>query len=170
MRTAVRSMTGLLIAAALIMVAVSLNSPKPNTDTDDNQWRELSLDVEMSDPSREQVTVAIAASLGSAGNYAERAQRIRSNYHHPNRAPWSHRFKAKVGEQLSAEVAIPETRGVNDLQCFFYQRGYGDPKLEAGPGSQHGANKGYGDITIYRPEFGGQSPMTLTRCKATVKP
>lgn len=170
MRTAVRNVTGLAIAALLIVIAVSMNSPGPDTDVDDNRWRNLSLEIAMADGTRSQVNVAIAASLGSAGNYAQRSQRIRSESHYPRRAQWSHKFKAKVGEVLTAEVAVPDSVGVNDLRCFFYQEGYGDPKLEGGHGAQLGAHKGYGDITNYGSEYGGQSPMTLTRCKAVVKP
>jgi hypothetical protein len=161
-RTKLRNLT--LLAVAVVLVVAWMAQPDGDGEEKDDRWREMSFEIGMSDgvkvgTSREAVYVAIGAELGSSGRYSNARERIWSESLHPGRE-WSYRFRARVGERLTAQVVSLEGK-VGALLCFFYQKGAPDRR-----GTEHGKHEGFGNITR---EF---SPMTNTdtaRCAATVQ-
>lgn len=100
----------------------------------------------------DRVAVAVAATLGSAGRYAERKTHVWNGLRYPTRY-WRHPFTACTGEEVNAEVANLDPP-VTLLSCWFWQEGQGnDPEFP-----------GYGNITGPYRDSG-----EMARCAAVVR-
>src|SRR5688572_31551232 len=102
-----------------VLSAVGGSGPGEN-DGDSDDLVNLTLEISMGDDALPHIQVAISASLGSAGNYARANERIHNTAKDPKKQ-WYHKFRAKRGEKLNAEVANL-TAPVKLLNCFFYQQ------------------------------------------------
>lgn len=115
----------------------------------------LALEVTMADSKRDSIQVAIAATLGSAGNFANKDAKIWEGVRFPKRT-YTHKFQAKRGDAVNAEV-VNKNAPVTLMVCFFLQEGQG----------QGNVLPGYGDIT--GPHLNAAQGGTLARCAATVR-
>lgn len=128
-----------------------LGRAKPDTEDEVN----LVFEIGMNDSKAVSIQVAIAATLGSGGHLAEPDQKIWDGFRHPDR-PYHHRFRARRGERLNAEVAN-KGRPVTLVSCWFWQEGQGTDEMLPG----------YGDIT--GPHLDAVNGGTLARCAAVVR-
>lgn len=116
----------------------------------------LVLQISMTDSARQSINVAVAATLGSSGRYSEASTKVWDGLRYP-KTDWLHRFRARRGEALNAEVANPG-KPVIAMFCWFRQEGVGSVKDADDP------LPGYGDITVHH-----QNTGSLARCAAVVQ-
>lgn len=169
MLTSLRNRTILLAAVLLLGYGIITWDDEGGTknDTDEDDKVNLTLEVYMNDSKVPSIDVAIAATLGSAGNFHDRKAKV-PNFR-KNQKGYLHRFQARRGDRLNAEVVNLSTP-VDKYACAFYQQGYSaipeDEWFEQGI-DQDGLLRGYGDITdLNEVEGHGNS---LARCTGTVR-
>lgn len=148
-----------LIIAAFMLYGNITKGPDGKPDTDDDNERQISFEVEAHPPpGRTSSFVGIVAQLGSAGNYEKANARIYSATDTETRM-FRHTFRAKVGDRLSATVTSNEGP-LFDFNCYFFQKGFrGLPNTV--PNDDR-----WGDISA---PIGAGQPREVARCTATVK-
>lgn len=164
-----RTKTFWLIAVVLLAYGMFTLDDEGGTknDTDEDDKANLTLEVYMHDPEVPSIEAAIIATLGSAGNFHDRKAKV-PNFR-KNQKGYLHRFQARRGDRLNAEVVNLSTP-VDKYACAFYQQDYSaipeDEWFEQGI-DQDGLLRGYGDITdMHEVEGHGNS---LARCTGTVR-
>lgn len=126
---------------------------KPDANGDDKV--KMVLEIGMTDPALDSIQVAVAASLGSAGNYANPSMTVWNSLRFPKKLTL-HRFLVKRGEAVNADVVALGTPPVF-MVCYFLQEGQG----------QDSVVPGYGDITRHHQNaVKGANPA---RCAAVAR-
>lgn len=163
MLTSLRAKTFWLVAIVLLGYGIITwgddpeSARKPKAEPT-GEVVKVALEIMMSDPTHNSTTVAVVASLGSiVGNFADRSATVWDGFKYPNR-PWIHRFTARRGDQLNAEVVVTG-RPVTLVFCVFWQEEEGLGHDEFLPG--------YGDITGAHSEASGGK--NLARCQAQAR-
>lgn len=159
MLTMMRTKTFWLVAVVLFVygiIQMGDDDPGPTKQPDKDDDRvNVALEIAMTDPKRDSIQVAISASLGSAGNHADRDTKVWEGLRFTKR-PWVYKFKAKRGDALNAAVTNKGAPVVL-MVCYFLQEGQGDDSILPG----------YGDIT--GPHLNAANGGTLARCAAVVR-
>lgn len=126
---------------------------KPDGKGDDKV--KMVLEIGMTDPALDSVQVAVAASLGSAGNYTNPSMTVWNSLRFPKKLTL-HRFLVKRGEAVNADVVAISTPPVF-MVCYFLQEGQGEDSVVPG----------YGDITRHHQNaVKGANPA---RCAAVAR-